>query len=244
MTILQKVDVLMELYHTGQLGGEIMPEDKNPHLEKKSMENYIYFTLPMALNYQRNSYKLWESANRSYHDDETRDIFSTYDVVRMDTDELREKLIKHKVALQPNKQPVIWRMICVSINELLNGDIRNLFIDNQYSILKIKQFIMMNKKSFPYLSGNKILNYWLYVMHSYTDAEFTDIENITIAPDTHVIQASVQLGIITYDESQKSDVQVITAKRWHDILVNSKYNPIDLHTPLWLWNHKKCYPRI
>lgn len=37
-----------------------MPEDANPNLEKNSLENYLYFTLPMALNYQRNSYTLWK----------------------------------------------------------------------------------------------------------------------------------------------------------------------------------------
>ena len=28
-----------------------MPEDANPGLENSSLENYLYFTLPMALNY-------------------------------------------------------------------------------------------------------------------------------------------------------------------------------------------------
>ena len=58
--ILENVEELLQLYHSGALGGEIMPEDANPGLGKESKENYLYFTLPMALNYQRNSYKLWE----------------------------------------------------------------------------------------------------------------------------------------------------------------------------------------
>ena len=49
------------MYLSGLLGGEIMPEDANPSLPKHSTENYLYFTLPMALNYQRNSYTLWEA---------------------------------------------------------------------------------------------------------------------------------------------------------------------------------------
>ena len=56
--ILDKVDKLIVMYKNGDLGGEIMPEDSNPHFEKSSVENYLYFTLPMALNYQRNSYTL------------------------------------------------------------------------------------------------------------------------------------------------------------------------------------------
>ena len=60
--ILKKVHNLACAYELGLLGGEKMPEDENPHLEKGSKENYMYFTLPMALNYQRNSYVLWECA--------------------------------------------------------------------------------------------------------------------------------------------------------------------------------------
>ncbi len=60
--ILKNVEQLLQLYHNGKLGGETMPEDDNPELERGTKENYLYFTLPMALNYQRNSYKLWEAA--------------------------------------------------------------------------------------------------------------------------------------------------------------------------------------
>ena len=54
--ILKQVDILYEMWKQGKLGGEVMPEDENPHFKKDSNENYLYFTLPMALNYQRNSY--------------------------------------------------------------------------------------------------------------------------------------------------------------------------------------------
>ena len=53
--ILKKVNHLVQAHKEGLLGGEKMPEDENPHLEKGSIQNIMYFTLPMALNYQRNS---------------------------------------------------------------------------------------------------------------------------------------------------------------------------------------------
>ena len=49
--ILDKVKKLIKMHRNGELGGEVMPEDVNPGLEKSSLENYLYFTLPMALNY-------------------------------------------------------------------------------------------------------------------------------------------------------------------------------------------------
>lgn len=75
--ILNCVEKLVQMHKKGLLGGEVMPEDSNPNLEKNSIENYNYFTLPMALNYQRNSYKLWESANKTWKDKETQFVFDT-----------------------------------------------------------------------------------------------------------------------------------------------------------------------
>ena len=41
----------------------------------------------------------------------------------------------------------------------------------------MKEYIQEYKKDFPYIGGNKILNYWLYVLEQYTDIEFIDREN-------------------------------------------------------------------
>jgi len=230
---------LLDLYKTGELGGEKMPEDENPHLNKGSKENYLYFTLPMALNYQRNSYKLWESANQTFIDKQTAGCFSPNEVVFMSDEILKMCLLKYKIALQPNKQPLIWKTLCNTIHERFDDDIRNLMIQEKHSVENIKRFITENKKLFPYLGGKKILNYWLYVIEQYTDQKFVDRENITVAPDTHVIQASCKLGIISESELAKQDLQDVVAQRWRDILADTKYCPIDIHTPLWLWSRGK-----
>ena len=72
--ILLKVNKVVHAYRQGILGGEKMPEDENPHLDNGSKENYMYFTLPMALNYQRNSYVLWECANRMFENKESKNF--------------------------------------------------------------------------------------------------------------------------------------------------------------------------
>lgn len=237
--ILEKVNKLVSAYKQGILGGEKMPEDENPCLEKGSKQNYMYFTLPMALNYQRNSYILWECANRMYADKEAKKVFDSKEVCQLPEELLKEYLVKYKVALQPNKQPLIWKKICETIEYKLNGDIRNLFIMNGYSVKNIKEYIHNNKKDFPYLGGNKICNYWLYVLEQYTDIEFVDRENITVAPDTHVIQASQKLGVITEKEAGSASVQTLLAERWEGLLEGTDLKPIDVHTPMWLWSRGK-----
>lgn len=237
--ILTKLNNLIWAHRNGLLGGEKMPEDENPHLNKSSKENYMYFTLPMALNYQRNSYVLWECANRMHADETARAVFDSKNVCCMQEEMLRNYLVNYKVALQPNKQPIIWRTLCETIENTLDGDIRNLFLYNDFSVKKVKEYIQFHKKEFPYLGGNKICNYWLYVLEQYTDIRFVDRENITVAPDTHVVQASTRLGVIALEEAQSANVQELLASRWAELLKGTELVPIDIHTPMWLWSRGK-----
>jgi len=231
--ILSEVKNLLELHKQGKLGGEKMPEDENPTLARDSEQNLLYFTLPMALNYQRNSYKLWEAANKTFQDVDTKFVFNPDRVIKSDDDVLRTALLKYKVALQPNKHIEIWRTISATFH---NQNIKDFFAANNYDVKKIKSYILKNKKDFPYLSGPKILNYWLYVITQYTDLNLTSREHITIAPDTHVIQASVKLGLIEQSETTRADIRDYLADLWRDLLKDADIVSIDVHTPLWLWS--------
>ena len=235
--ILDKVDKLMAMYKNGELGGEVMPEDANPNFEKDSLENYLYFTLPMALNYQRNSYTLWESALKTYKDEKTKFVFSPKVCLEKSFEEVQYALTKYKVALQKQKQTEIWLALCNTFVEIFDGDIRKLFDKLDNDVNRIRDFIQKeNKKKFPYLSGTKICNYWMYVIYQYTDRRYKNIECLTVAPDTHVCKASHRLGLITDEELNSSNVQQIVIERWQEVLKNTKYKQIDIHTPLWLWS--------
>lgn len=235
--IFTKVEKLYNMWKKGMLGGEFMPEDSNPGLPKESLQNYLYFTLPMALNYQRNSYKLWESAKSTYLDKDTNFVFDIDKVLASDINGLKNALTKYKLALQPNKQTGIWQNLCKTIKEHFNGDIRNLFKACNYDVNKIRNYIqIIHKKDFPYLSGIKICNYWLFVTYQYTDVKYINHNELTVAPDTHVVKATHKLGLITDDEFNKSNIQSIVVSRWNDLLKGRTYSPIDIHTPLWLWS--------
>lgn len=235
--IIAKVEKLLAMYEKGELGGEVMPEDANPHLAESSLENYLYFTLPMALNYQRNSYTLWESALKTYRDEKTSFVFDPKECLERSFEDVQHALTAYKVALQKYKQTEIWLALCTTFVELFDGDIRKLFDTLGDDVDKIKEFIQKDyKKKFPYLSGTKICNYWLYVIYQYTDREYKNIEKLTVAPDTHVCKATHRLGLMTDAELNSSNAQQITIDRWQELLNGTGYKPIDVHTPLWLWS--------
>lgn len=235
--ILNNVERLISMHKNGELGGEVMPEDANPHLEKGSPENYLYFTLPMALNYQRNSYTLWESALKTYDDEETGFVFEPKVCLGKSFKEIQYALTKYKVALQKQNQTEIWLKLCETFVSKFDGDIRKLFDENSNDVDKIRSYIQVeHKKEFPYLSGTKICNYWLYVIYQYTDREFCNIERLTVAPDTHVCKATHRLGLITDEQFNSSNVQAYVIEAWNQLFENTQYKPIDIHTPLWLWS--------
>ena len=81
MICIRFLKFLVEKYNNGLFGGEKMSEHENPRLDIGSKGNYLYFTLPMVLNYQRNSYTLWECANNLYRD--YPELFECRDVMQM-----------------------------------------------------------------------------------------------------------------------------------------------------------------
>ena len=189
------------------------------------------------LNYQRNSYTLWESALKTYNDDETKFVFNPKMCLEKSFDEVQYALTKYRVALQKQKQTEIWLTLCNTFVELFDGDIRIIFDKMNNDVDKIRNFIQKeNKRKFPYLSGTKICNYWMFVIYQYTDRKYKNVEHLTVAPDTHVCKATHRLGLITDEEFNSSNVQQLVIDRWQEFLKNTKYKPIDIHTQLWLWS--------
>lgn len=211
-----------------------MPEDSHPIFEDQE-KRLAYFTLPMALNYQRDSYSLWESALKSYEDQETQKAFLIESSAQMPTDQLRELLLKHRLALQPNKHVSTWQTLSKTIFDNC-GSFENFFYEHEKDFLKIKKTIQKDqKKLFPYLSGPKIFNYWSFIINTFGGINLKNKEYIEIAPDTHIIKCSVLLGVVSPAEANVMSRDQIS-ERWRKMLDGCGISPIEMHSPLWFWS--------
>jgi hypothetical protein len=189
----------------------------------------------MALNYQRDSYKLWEAVLKTFNDDETKKVFDVKDVSKMSEDTLRKYLMKYKVALQPNKHINTWKRIAETIYKNW-GSFENFINSTDKDFIKLKKLVQKEyKKDFPYLSGVKIFNYWSFILGEYGKIKLKNKEYIDIAPDTHITKCSVILEVITEKESETLSKEEIS-ERWRDLLRDSDITPIDMHPPLWFWS--------
>lgn len=190
----------------------------------------------MALNYQRDSYKLWEAALKTFEDPETKFVFDVHAVSsKSEEEEVRTALMKYKVALQPNKHVNTWRTIAMTIDANW-GSVEALINAADSDFIQLKQMIQVDyKKGFPYLSGPKIFNYWSFILSTYGGVKLKNRDQIDIAPDTHITQCSVRLAVITQDESISLSKDQIS-NRWREVLKGSGIDPIDMHSPFWFWS--------
>ncbi|GGE60177.1 hypothetical protein [Priestia taiwanensis] len=236
--LLEHIKSLLHMHSQGLLGGEIMPEDALINVISDD-ELLNVLTLGMSLNYQRDSYALWRSIVQAYMDDSTKWIFNPYTVSTSNIEDLHQALLHYRVALQSNRHPEIWKRVSEGITQSsITKDVLGLIESAEYDIAILKNIIQVKRKmEFPYLSGPKLFNYWLYVMENYGGIKWKSRELITIAPDTHILKATVKLGLCASDvlNGTTKDRQLVS-EAWKKALMDSGVAPIDVHTPLWLWS--------
>jgi hypothetical protein len=212
----------------------------NPGLDPGSRENYLYFTLPVCINFQRSSPAMWAAALATWRDPETRYVFFPEKLVEVPIEQIRADLTKHKLALQPNKHVLIWTTIARTLHEFYQDDPRAVIAsaDNDAGIL-IRLLQTTHRKRFPYLSGPKLSNYWPYILSHFTDVKFKNAHEISIIPDTHVIQSSVRLGLAS---PTATPIQVEAV--WKELLEGSGIAPSTVHPVLWNWSRNQFMPEV
>lgn len=239
--ILTRVIKLHKLFHEGKIP-TLSQHELHPDLDKSSRENYLYFTLAPCLNFQRSSPALWISAFNTYEDPKTRYLFLPEEVMKRSREQIQKDLMKHKLALQKNKHTDIWIVISKAFHELYQDDPRKLFESVDWDVIKILNILHVEqRKQFPYLSGPKLSNYWLYILTFYTDAKdkFKNKYALSIIPDTHVLQSTVKLGI-----TPTISTPIVVAEAWKDLLEGSELSPSDMHAVLWNWSRNNFLPEV
>lgn len=236
---LTRIRKLYQLFQDGKIP-TLAEHEVNPGLPKDSRENYLYFTLPPCLNFQRQSPAMWAAALKTWEDPKTKYLFFPEEVVRRERAQIQKDLLKHKLALQLNKHTDIWIAVATAFHTHFKSDPRELFNTADWDVVKIQKIIQQDmRKEFPYISGPKMANYWLYILSHYTDAQFGSMEEISIIPDTHVLQCSVKLGLT---RPEMTSVQV--AEVWKDLLKDGAIAPVQMHPVLWNWSRNNFLPEV
>ncbi|EDK72576.1 hypothetical protein TM7_0277 [candidate division TM7 genomosp. GTL1] len=236
---LEKVKRLLEAFDQGLIP-TLHQHEVNPGLPLGGRENYLYFTLPVCINFQRSSPAMWVAALATYQDPATRYVFFPEKLVDLPIEQIRADLMKHKLALQPNKHLLIWTTIAKAFHDFYHDDPRELIHEAYDDAGELIHLLHTSyRKRFPYLSGPKLSNYWPYILSHYTDVKFKNAHAISIIPDTHVLQSSAKLGLTL---TNATPLQVELA--WKELLKDSGINPTRVHPVLWNWSRNKFQPEV
>lgn len=238
-TTLTRIKELLAYYRAGVIP-TLAQHEVNPGLDKGGRENYLYFTLPVCINFQRSSPAMWQAALATWSDTSTRFVFYPEEVTRRPIEEVRAGLLKHKLALQPNRHTLIWVTIAQTLHDHFQDDPRVIIQQAGRDVLQLLAILQQSHKPyFPYLSGPKLSNYWPYILSRYTDVTFVNSHEISIIPDTHVIQSSIKLGLASEGANA---LQVVEA--WRNILGGSGISPVEMHPVLWNWSRAGFLPNV
>lgn len=236
---LSKVKTLISHFDEGRIP-RLAQHEVHPDFDLGSRENYIYFTLPVCINFQRSSPAMWQAALKTWQDEETRFLFYPEKLAVKTFEEAQKALLKHKLGLQPNKHTIIWTTISKTLHKYFSDDPREIVKLADKKIANLLTILQSSHKPlFPYLSGPKLSNYWPYILSEYTDVQWQDPWEISIIPDTHIIQSTARLGLTPTVASSDEVVAV-----WKELLHGSGINPVQVHPVLWNWSRNNFKPEV
>lgn len=237
--ILQNLRKLKNYFDDGKIP-VLHKHEVNPGLPLGSRENYLYFVMTCALNFQRVSPNTWKASLETWNDGKTNFVFFPEEVVNTKEDVLRQALLKHKLALQPNKHIQIWKKLSETFHDHFADDPRVLFEKGDFDAEVVLEIVQKDmKKDFPYLSGPKLSNYFIFILLAYSDLKLKNTHMISIIPDTHIMQATKVLGILDNDINPQN-----TEEAWMSLLEDTEFSPIDFHSILWNWSRNNFEPGL
>ncbi len=236
---LQRAKNLLKLFKAGKIP-TLAEHEVHPDLPKGSRENYLYFTLSPCINFQRSSPAMWKAALATWNDPATNYVFFPEKLIKTSRGKVQADLRKHSLAVQPNKHTDIWIAISKTLHEFYKDDVRDLLKSADNDVVKIIKLVQVDKREhFTHLRGPKMTNYWLYILSQFTDVKLKHMEEISIIPDTHVLQCSIHLGIADAKTTPEE-----TASRWKELLHSSDIAPVEMHPVLWNWSRNNFEPGV
>ena len=236
--LIRRLRRLVALFQMGEFGPT--SHEAHPAFSVGSRERYLYFTLPAAINFQRKSETLWQSAHDTFVDPESCFAFDPVNALE-DPERTRWALLRYRLSLQTNRHTTTWLRLCATLAERYDSDPRKLLRSEGHDVLRVIALLRREKKAFPCLSGPKMANYWLYVVSRFTDAPLAGRDELSIIPDVHVTRATHHLGLLPLGRRPTPE---LVAEIWRHGLRGSGIAPPDLHAPLWRWSRANFEPTI
>jgi len=233
----------------GIFGRKDLPDDLIIDvIDRRNIEkSLLVVTLTTALDYMRNAEELWKSSAKTLSDGEVSWVFNPGSVVERGESELKEALLKHKLAKKKEKDTRIWRKISETLHRKYGGKVSNLFKEYGYDVRAMFEDITKNRKEeFPSLSGTKLFPHWIRSLKDKFNLPFKRLDELPIPVDVHVARATLTTGCVRGKYSSKGISEALRKRVievWKEALKDTSIAPIEMFRPLWLLSKHGCHYR-
>lgn len=253
--------ILYEKFNSdeGIFDHNVMPEDLLPTwcselsksgIKRGSYEHLMFITLVVSIDYQRNADQLWDAGRKTFEDERTRWLFNPNEVVKKSHSEIVQAMKMHKLAKKPQKDTSIWFNVSKSLFEAYESDPKNLIeqCNNDALIIFNKKFDLRFKRSFPFLSGDKIFPLWIRMLHDNVKMDLSNLDKVPIPVDVHIARATFTTGCLAGKyKGTISDVKDKIDEAWKKTLESIRHPRLvyrlQLDEPLWHLSKYGCRSR-
>lgn len=241
---------------TGIQGRTDMPEDIIPqYVPRGSLAHYLFITLTVSIDYQRDAIELWENSRKTYEDPTTQYLFDPQSLHETAPGKIIEDMKKYGLSRKAQKDAYIWRTVGVTFYKKWMGNPENFLTDCQWDAPTILSRLksdnhLQNERSvpdYPYLRGSKIGPLWVRMLRDNVGASgLKNLNQVPIPVDIHVARATLALGVVRgqvidrlevlFDEIRtiwSQSVEGLTAK-------NKPMIALDLDEALWHLSKYGC----
>ena len=191
---------------TGIHGRTDMPEDQPPcGVAEGSLEHVLFITLAVAIDYQRDANQVWDSARRTFEDDNTRYLFDPSALHDREFAQVKQDMQTYQLSKKPDRDAGIWRTIGVTLHMKWGGDPRR-FLEacgwDAPTVLKrlktdTHQDGGRKRPDFPNLRGDKIGPLWLRMLRNNVGiADLRGLKLVPIPVDINIARATLTTGVV------------------------------------------------
>ncbi|MEM0024778.1 MAG: hypothetical protein QXV98_03630 [Thermofilaceae archaeon] len=215
-------------------------------VDRGSREHLLFITLTVALDYRRDSDKLWAAARRTFEDERTRWLFFPEEVVKRERREVEEAMKTYGIYIQKNDVDA-WIRISHGLFTFYGSDPLNIVKECDFDAQEVfnKKRDQTFKKNFPYLTGDKIFALWIRMLYDVAGIQLKNLDKVPIPVDVHVARATFTTGGLTGKyEGMLSNVAHRIDKVWENAVKLARHPELtfrlQLDEPLWLLSRHGC----
>lgn len=226
----------------GFFAGYSMPEYVLPrNLKEGTKEHALFLTYVISIDYMTDAEKLWQRSRGAY--ELHPDMFTPEKILKSSPRSV-EVFVKELGARYYTNAAKTWVTISRLLLDKYGGDPRNLAKDPS-EIGEVKNRL----KSFPFLRGNKLSNFYIRAMAEKELFKIRNVMELDIPVDKQVARFTIYTGVLKLiDEqfvgcAQENPLRNLIEEAWRNAANKLGTAPWKLDEPIWTIGSKLCSER-